>query len=160
MSHVPNSQRKLFMKWKNIFCKIKIAFVDPGDIVVISVRDAAKAIIDIPPSPEPSPAPGAVAALAAAPAPAEPFWAHVEMPSPGELLPAARHRSAGGCCQIPVLIGFSSLGDEFLQCPGSSASPCGQNSSGIWAIPLLSRVLPLNQVLVCPGSLLYAGSSC
>lgn len=54
MSHVPNSQRKLFMKWKNIFCEIKIAFVDPGDIVVISVSDAAKAIIDILPSPEPS----------------------------------------------------------------------------------------------------------
>lgn len=35
------------MKLNNIFYEIKIAFVDPRDILVIFVGDTAKAIIDI-----------------------------------------------------------------------------------------------------------------
>lgn len=140
MSHVPNSQRKLFMKWKNIFCEIKIAFVDPGDIVVISVSDAAKAIIDILPSPEPS------LALRGLWLPWKQllllqslFWGHwkclhLEI---SFLLPAW-HRGAGRLLLISVLLGFSWWGDEFLPSPGNTNTPCPLRLVGVYRLRIPS----------------------
>lgn len=166
MSHVPNSQRKLFMKWKNTFWEIKIAFVDPGDITVIFVSDAAKAIIDILPSHEPSLAPGGCGCLGSSSSFSSLFWGCVEVSSPGELLLAAEHRSAGRlflpCARLNLCMDcFSFIRWCILAIPWEYKHPLpalgwwgleAQNStvlkceSGIWAIPMLSRVLPFNQV--------------